>query len=186
MGRVVWMLSVSLDGFMEGPNREIDWHVVDDTLLTHFNDWLGEAGAFLDGRVTFELMAGYWPTADRDPATPPAVARFARIWREVPKYVYSRTLGLAGHHATIVREVVPGEVEALKRRYAKDLVVGGAALGNAFLRLGLIDEIRVYVHPVLVGRGKPMFEPLDGHMPLRLEENRVFDTGVVLLRYTRT
>ncbi len=76
------MMSVSLDGFFEGPNSELDWQLVDDELHRHFNDWLGKADAFLDGRVTYKLMAGYWPTADADPDSPPVVAEFARIWRD--------------------------------------------------------------------------------------------------------
>ena len=82
------MLSVSLDGFFEGPNRELDWHLVDDELHQHFNEELGSMGAFLDGRVTYELMAAFWPTADADPSSSGPVAEFARIWREVPKHVY--------------------------------------------------------------------------------------------------
>ncbi|MCU1451774.1 MAG: putative bifunctional deaminase-reductase-like protein, partial [Acidimicrobiales bacterium] len=86
------MLSVSLDGFIEGPNREIDWHMVDEELHSHFNEVLAGMGAFLNGRVTHELMAEFWPTADEDPASSPAMAEYARIWREMPKIVFSKTL----------------------------------------------------------------------------------------------
>ena len=67
-------MSVSLDGFFEGPSRELDWQIVDEELHAHFNEWLAQVGAFLDGRVTFELMAGFWPTADQDPAASPAMS----------------------------------------------------------------------------------------------------------------
>ena len=86
-------MSVSVDGYMEGANREIDWHMVDDELFRHLNGWLAGAGGFLEGRVTYELMAEFWPTADQDPATTPTVVEFAQIWRDMPKVVYSRTLG---------------------------------------------------------------------------------------------
>ena len=183
MRQVVWTMSVSLDGFMEGPNREIDWHRVDDELHQHFNDELRGAGAFLDGRVTYELMAEFWPTADADPATPAPVAEFARIWRAMPKIVYSRTLERADWNATIVRDVVPEEVRALQAQPGGDLIVGGAVLGATFLEHDLIDEIRVYVHPVVLGRGKPMFPRADTSRALSLEEARTFGNGVVMLRY---
>jgi len=87
-------MSVSLDGYIEGPNREIDWHLVDDELHRHFNDRLKGMGAFLSGRVTYELMASFWPTADSDPASTPPMVEFARIWRDMPKIVYSNEMAV--------------------------------------------------------------------------------------------
>lgn len=101
MRNIIWTISVSVDGYMEGPNREIDWHMVDDELHSHFNGWLADAGGFLEGRVTYELMAEFWPTADQDPAATPTVVEFARIWRDMPKVVYSRTLERADWNATV-------------------------------------------------------------------------------------
>jgi dihydrofolate reductase len=183
--KLIWTISVSVDGYMEGPNREIDWHMVDDELHSHMNSWLARAGAFLEGRVTYQLMADYWPTADQDPAAPPAVVEFAGIWRDMPKVVYSRTLERADSNVTVVAEVVPAEVLALKAQPGGDLVLGGSELAAEFLRHDLIDEFRVYVHPLVIGRGKPMFRPSDAKVPLRLIETRTFGNGVVLLRYER-
>jgi len=185
MGKIVLWMSVSVDGFMEGPDREIDWHLVDDELHSHFNAELAAMGAFLDGRVTYQLMAAFWPTADADPSSPGPVAEFARIWREMPKIVYSRTLERADWNTTIVREVVVGEVMALKARPGGDLALGGADLAATFMRHDLIDEYRLYVHPVLLGRGKPLFGPLDARVALELAGTRAFGNGVVLLRYRR-
>jgi dihydrofolate reductase len=185
MRKIIFTMSVSVDGFMEGPDREIDWHQVDDEVARHFNEWLGQAGAFLEGRVTYELMAAYWPTADADPASTGPGVEFAPIWRDMPKIVYSRTLERAGWNTTVVRDVVPEEVLQLKAQPGGDLVVGGADLAAAFMHHGLIDEYRVYVHPVLIGRGKRMFGPSDVRTGLRLAETRVFGNGVVLLRYQR-
>ena len=112
MRKIVVMMSVSVDGFMEGPNRELDWQLVDDELHEHFNEELAAMGAFLDGRVTYELMAAFWPTADRDPASTAPMVEFARIWRDMPKLVFSTTLERADWNATIVREVDP---EAIPR-----------------------------------------------------------------------
>ncbi|HCO03747.1 MAG TPA: deaminase, partial [Actinobacteria bacterium] len=79
MRKIVLMMSVSVDGFIEGPDRELDWHMVDDELHRHFNEQLGAMGAFLNGRVTYELMAGFWPTADSDPSSTGPMVEFARI-----------------------------------------------------------------------------------------------------------
>ncbi|WP_189190064.1 dihydrofolate reductase family protein [Streptomyces albiflavescens] len=185
MRKIVLMMSVSLDGYIEGPNREIDWHVVDAELLRHFNREIRKLGALLSGRVTYELMAGYWPTADKDPESTPEVVEFAGIWRNMPKVVFSRTLERGEGHTTIVREVVPEEIRALKEQPGGDLGLGGADLAAAFMRHDLVDEFRVYVHPVILGRGKPLFPEADTLTRLRLIEARVFGTGVVQLRYER-
>lgn len=185
MRKIVWMMSVSLDGYMEGPDRELDWHLVDDELHRHFNDVLGAMGAFLDGRVTYELMAEFWPTADTDPASTAPMAEFARIWRDMPKLVFSRTLERADWNSTVVREVVADDIMALKAEPGGDLALGGADLAATFLRLDLIDEYRLYVHPIVLGRGNPMFSPTADRIDLRLAETRTFGTGVILLRYER-
>jgi dihydrofolate reductase/ABC-type transporter Mla MlaB component len=183
MGKIVLMSSISLDGFIEGPNREIDWHLVDDEVHREVNRYLDGAASFLSGRVTHELMAQFWPTADEDPANAGPMAEFAAIWRETPKVVYSRTLAEAGWNTTIVHQVVPEEVERLKAEAGGDLVLSGADLAATFLRLGLVDELRLYVHPVAIGQGKPLFPRSDRYLPARLVETHVFGNGVVLLRY---
>jgi dihydrofolate reductase len=185
MTRVILFVQVSLDGFFEGPKKEIDWSLVDDELHAHVNEVLGTMGGFLSGRGAYELMAGYWPTADADPASSPVVKEFARIWREMPKVVYSKTLTSAGWNTTIARDVVREEVEALKLHAKGDLIVGGGDLGAAFMRQDLIDEYRIYVHPIRIGEGKRLFPPSKEKVPLRLAETRTFGNGVVLLRYER-
>ncbi len=103
----------------------------------------------------------------------------------MPKTVYSRTLERADWNTTIVREVVVEEVMALKARPGGDLALGGADLAATFMRLDLIDEYRLYVHPVLLGRGKPLFGSLDARVALELAGTRTFGNSVVLLRYQR-
>ncbi len=110
MRKIILMMSVSLDGFIEGPDRELDWHMVDDELHSHFNEQLSAMGAFLNGRVTYELMAGFWPTADTDPSSTGPMVEFARIWRDMPKIVFSRTLERADWNTTVVRDLVAEEV----------------------------------------------------------------------------
>jgi dihydrofolate reductase len=185
MRKIVLQMSVSVDGYMEGPDRELDWQLVDDELHSHFNEVLAGMGGFVSGRVTYELMAGFWPTADQDPASTGPMVEFAPIWREMPKIVYSRTLERAGWHTTVVREVVPEEVRALKAQPGGDLALGGADLAATFMRHDLIDVYRLYVHPVAIGRGKPLFPALDRRIGFRLAETRAFGNGVVLLHYDR-
>lgn len=185
MRRIIWLMSVSVDGYMEGPNHDLSWHMVDDEVHRHLNGWLGGAGGFLEGRVMYELMADFWPTADQDPNATPVVAEFARIWRDVPKVVYSRTLERADWNATVVHDVVPADVLALKAQPGGDLVLGGAQLGAEFARHDLIDEYRIYIHPVVIGRGTQMLRPSDARVPLRLAETHTFSNGVVMLRYER-
>ena len=186
MGKIIFMMSVSLDGYFEGPGHDLGWQQIDEEVHQHFNDWLATAGGFLDGRVTYELMASYWPTADQDPAASAQKIEFARIWRDMPKTVFSRTLEQAGWNTTIVREVVPEQIAELKAQPGGDLVIGGSILAAAFLAHDLIDEFRFYVHPVLLGRGRLLFQPTDAKVSLRLAETRAFGNGVVLLRYGRT
>jgi dihydrofolate reductase len=185
MRKIVVHMSVSLDGFFEGPDHDLGWHRVDEELHTYFNEQIGRMSAFLDGRVTYEGMAEFWPTADSDPESTGPMVEFARIWRDMPKTVYSRTLQDAGWNTTIVRDVVPAEVRDLAARARGDLALGGAELAATFRRLDLIDEYRLYVHPVVLGRGRPLFPPSDTRSDLRLTGTRTFGNGVVLLHYRR-
>ncbi|WP_436502233.1 dihydrofolate reductase family protein [Actinokineospora sp. HUAS TT18] len=144
----------------------------------HFNDWLRDMTAFVSGRVTHELMASVWPTIDADPNISAQEAEFAVLWREKRKIVYSRTLSSVDG-AEVRSEVVPAEVAELTAE--GDIVVGGADLAAESARQGLIDEYRVYVHPVLIGAGRPMFTGATAD--LRLLGSHTFGNGVVLLRY---
>ncbi|MFD7457286.1 MULTISPECIES: dihydrofolate reductase family protein [unclassified Streptomyces] len=185
MRRLLLQVATSLDGYMEGPGRDISWHRVDEELHQHMNDTLRGMGGFLSGRVVYEMMAEFWPTADQDPEVDATMAEFAGIWRDMPKIVYSRTLRDAdvGWNTTVVRDVVPEEVRALKEQPGGDLVLSGGKAAEAFLRHGLVDEFRIYVNPVLVGGGTPMFPESSSLTDLRLLESRTFGNGVVLLRY---
>src|SRR5436305_831073 len=184
MGKLVAMMSLSLDGYMEGPEHDISWHMVDDELHTYINEYLKTVGAFLQGRVTHQLMVDYWPTADEDPTNPAPIREFAGIWRDKPKYVFSRTLEDDRWNTTVLREVVPEQIEELKARSDADIELGGADLAATFMRLDLIDEYRLYINPVVIGAGKRLFPP-GYNVRLQLVETRAFGNGVVLLHYQR-
>ncbi|MCK2242792.1 MULTISPECIES: dihydrofolate reductase family protein [unclassified Crossiella] len=185
MRRLLFSMGMSVDGCYEGPDREIDWHRVDEELHLHMNEQIRQWGMFLHGRVTHELMAAHWPTADTNPEAGPAETEFAGIWRDMPKWVYSSSPVSTEWNTTVKREVDPAEIRALKEQPGGDICVGGPNLARAFRQHDLIDEYRVYVHPVLLGRGRPLFPELDLSTDLRLAESRSFGNGVVLLRYER-
>ncbi len=185
MPNVIYSMLVSLDGFIEGPNRELDWHVIDEEFHTFANDHLRTAGAFLYGRRMYENMAAFWPTGDEDPALPEYVAEFARIWRPMPKVVFSRTLQHADWNARIVRDDLPGAIAELKAQAGGDLWLGGPTIAAAFDKLGLIDEVELIVQPVILGRGTPMFGGFEHRTWASLVESRTLGSGVVILRYRR-
>ena len=185
MRKFVVNTSISLDGFHEGPERDISWHRVDDEVHKFMNDSLAPMSVFLDGRVNHELMASVWPDMAEDPEAPALMAEFGRIWVDMPKIVFSSTVEDTRWNTSVRREVDPAEMRALKDQPGGDMVVGGSVLVDTFRRLDLIDEYRVFVHPVLVGAGTPFFKSADALTSLELIETRTFGNGVVLLRYAR-
>jgi dihydrofolate reductase len=142
-------------------------------------------GADLPTRYRSELMAEFWPTADSDPDSTAPMVEFARIWRETPKYVFSRTLRQVGADSTLFSEVVPEQIRELAAGSDGDLGLGGPDLVSTFRRHDLVDEYRLLVHPVVLGRGRSLFEPSDPRTDLEFVETRTFGNGVVLLRYRR-
>lgn len=194
MRKIILSMSVSLDGYFEGPDGDLGWHLVDDELHTYFNEKLATMGAFLMGRADYELMTGFWPAAYADPSVTGPMKEFAGIWRTMPKIVFSRTLERADEDGVVIeREVDPAAIRALKERPGGDMTVGGARLAAAFRRHDLIDEYQLYVHPVLLGRGRQLFEDAPGNgedgyaygTGLRLLGTRTFGNGVVLLHHGR-
>lgn len=183
--RVIYSMQMSLDGYIEDANGGLDWANVDEELHRHFNDEERANDTLLYGRRLYELMAGYWPTADRDPATPDYVVEYAQIWKSKSKVVFSKTLDRVEWNSRLVRDDVGAEVARLKEQPGGQLSVGGATLASSLIRLGLVDECCVYIHPVVLGGGKPMFPTLDESVPFRFVETRTFGNGVVLLRYER-
>ena len=185
MGRLVYSLSVSLDGFVETPSRSLDWVLVDEELHSFFNDESRGLSASLYGRRMYELMADYWPTADRDPSASPAELEFARIWKDTPKIVFSRTLGRVEWNSRLFRDDAAEEVARLKAQPGFDMDVGGPTIASTLMRAGLIDGYHLFVHPVILGAGTPYFPALDDRIGLKLLETRTFGSGVVYLRYER-
>ncbi len=186
MSKVVYMMNVSLDGFVETPDHGLDWGTIDDEIHGWFNDRVREADAFLYGRRMYEVMAGYWPTAESDPEATPVMLEFARIWNATPKVVFSSSLERVEWNSRLVSGDVGEVLGRLREEFPGELQLGGPTLASAFVERGLIDEYRLLVHPVAIGAGTPFFPPLAAPVPLRLMETRTFASGVVLLRYDAT
>ena len=184
MRKVIYSMFVSLDGFIEGPHRNLDWHIVDEELHKYVNDQQSEIDTYLYGRRMYEVMA-YWETADKNPSSPEYEIEFAHIWKSMPKIVFSKTLEQVEGNARLVRSNIAEEITKLKEQPGKDMDLGGPNIASTFMQLGLIDEYRLFIHPVVLGSGTPMFQALDNTINLRLVETRPFGSGVVYLRYQR-
>ncbi len=183
MGKLIYLMNVSLDGYVETPARGLEWTNVDEELHTWFNDQAREADAFLYGRRLYEVMAAYWPTAEADPAATPATLDFARIWNEKPKVVFSTTIASVEGNSRLVRGDVVDELAHLRTEFDGDLEVGGPTLASAFIRHGLVDEYRLVVHPTILGAGPPFFPKLETPIRLHLSDLRTFDSGATYLGY---
>jgi len=184
MRKLIYSMGVSLDGFIAGPNGEIDWSAPDEELHRFHNQQARETGAELYGRRLYEAMR-YWETADEQPSAPEHELEFARIWKDTPKIVFSKTLEEVEGNARLIRDGAAEEVVKLKEQPGMDLAVGGAGLASTFMKLGLIDEYRLFVSPVVLGGGTPYFPALDERINLELVETRTFGSRVVYVRYRR-
>jgi len=182
MRTLIYSMTVSLDGFIAGPGGEIDWSAPDDELHRFHNQRTRELGAQLCGRRLYEEML-YWETADANPSAGETELEFARIWQDLPKLVFSTTLAKVEGKARLASGGVAEEVARLKDEPGKDLAVGGAGLASACIELGLVDEYRLFVSPVVLGGGTPYFPTLEERINLELVETRTFGSRVVYLRY---
>jgi dihydrofolate reductase len=183
MRKLIYSFGVSLDGFIAGPDGGIDWSAPSEELHRFHNQQARELGAQLYGRRLWEVMRAWETWEDDRPSAPDAELEFARIWKETPKIVFSRTLEKVEGNATLVREDAAEEVARLKEQPGKDLAVGGAELASSLMKAGLIDEYGLFVNPVVLGGGTPFFPALDERINLELVETRDFGSRVVYLRY---
>ena len=183
MGKLIYLLNVSLDGFIETPDHSLDWSLVDEELHSWFNDQTRSVEATLYGRRLWEVMSGHWPTAGDDPSTNDVEREFARIWNAMPKVVFSTTLEHVEHNARLVQGDVGPILADLRREFDGDLGVAGPNLAGQFVRRGLVDEYRLVVHPVALGAGTPYWPELDAPLPLRLVDRHAFSSGVELRSY---
>ena len=186
MGRLIYLMNVSLDGYIETTDHSLDWTTIDDEMHGWFNDELRRTEALFYGRRLFEGMNAHWPTAESDPAATDAMLEFARIWNPKPKVVFSRSLEHVDGNARLVRAESDDDFARLKDGFDGELEVCGPTIAAEFIRRGLVDEYRLVVHPVALGAGTPYFPRLERPVGLRLTETRAFRSGAVYLGYAAT
>ncbi|MFB6551863.1 dihydrofolate reductase family protein [Streptomyces sp. NPDC056405] len=183
MRSVTYSMSVSLDGYIAGPDGDFDWTAPGDDVFRFWIDEIREVGVHLLGRRLYETML-YWETADQDPSLDDAGREWAALWNPLPKVVFSTTLSAVRGNARLASGGLAEEIERLRAEPGEgDIAIGGAVLAAEAAASGLIDEYRTIVYPVLVGGGIPYFPRHERRVDLELVETRTFNSRVVYLRH---
>jgi dihydrofolate reductase len=183
MRSVTYSMAVSLDGYIAGPDGQFDWSVPDEEVSRFATDETRQVGVMVLGRKLYETML-YWETADQDPSLDDSDLEFIAIWKPLPKVVFSTTLPAVQGNARLASGGLAEEIERLRAEPGEgDIAIGGATLAAEAAALGLIDEYRARVYPVLVGGGTPFFPRGERRVDLELLETRTFTSKVVDLRY---
>jgi dihydrofolate reductase len=183
MRSVTYSMGISLDGYIVGPDGLFDWTTPDEEVFRFVTDEIREVGVHLLGRRLYQTML-YWETADEDPSLDDAMLEWAALWKPLPKVVFSTTLSTVQGNAHLASGGLAEEIERLRAEPGKgDIAIGGATLAAEAAAMGLIDEYRARVYPVLVGGGIPFFPQSARRVDLELLETRTFRSRVVYLRY---
>jgi len=176
-------MAISLDGYIVGPDGGFDWTAPDEELLRFANDEIRDVGVHIMGRRLYQTML-YWETADEDPTLAPSMLEWAAYWKPLPKVVFSTTLSAVQGNARLATDGLAEEIERLRAEPVEgDIAIGGATLAVQAAELGLIDEYRARVYPVLVGGGIPFFPRHERRVDLELVETRTLSSNVVFLHY---
>lgn len=183
MRRVIYSMGVSLDGYIVGPDGGFDWTAPNQELFRFVTDQTRELVAYVMGRRLYETML-YWETADQDPSLDDDALTWAAVWKPLPKVVFSTTLSAVEGNARLATGSLVEEIERLRTEPVEgDIGIGGATLAGEAARLGLIDEYRPRVHPLLVGGGIPFYPQSERRVDLELVESRTFGSEAVYFRY---
>ncbi len=183
MRRVTYSMGMSLDGYIVGPDGKFNWTEPDEDVFRFVTDEIRRVDVHLMGRRLYETML-YWETADQDSSLDDAMLEWAAIWKPLPKVVFSNTLSAVEGHARLASGGLEEEIDRLRGEPGEgDIAIGGATLAAEAASLGLIDEYRPRVHPVLVGGGIPFFPPYARRVDLELVETRTFSSGIVHFRH---
>ncbi|MFD8328856.1 dihydrofolate reductase family protein [Streptomyces lydicus] len=183
MRDVTYSMSISLDGYIVGPDGGFDWTEPDEDVFRFWIDEIRGVGVHLMGRRLYETML-YWETADQDPSLDAAMREWTALWKPLPKVVFSTTLSEVQGNARLASGSPAEEIERLRAEPGEgEIAIGGATLAAEAAAAGLIDEYRAMVHPVLVGGGTPFFPRHERRVDLELVETRTFSSRVVYLRH---
>ncbi len=181
MRKIIVFENVTLDGFMAGPDGELDWAVRDDEVTEYSKEGNDSTDMFLFGRVTYDMMASFWPTPTGMSANPV----FAEALNNTPKIVFSTTLKKADWQNTeVAQALTKDEILKLKQLPGKNMMIfGSGTLVEQLTKLGLIDEYQLMLNPIVLGKGKSLFKNTTDRMNLTLVNTKTFKSGIVLLQY---
>jgi dihydrofolate reductase len=187
MRQLISFMHVSLDGFVAGVNGEMDWIKVDPEMFELAGKQTDRSDTALYGRVTYEMMDSYWPTAAAKPQATSHDIKHSHWYNSVHKVVVSRSWeGRKLNHATIIGNNLEDEVLQLKQREGREIIMfGSPSTVHSLLRSDLIDEFWIFINPILLGQGIPLFKNISKKLPLTLISSRVFSSGVVSLHYEK-
>ena len=185
MRKVISFMHVSLDGFVCGPNEEMSWIVMDEEIFQDAMDATDSVDTALYGRVTYEMMKNYWPSVLTNSSSTQQELHHANWVENIGKIVFSRTMDEAGWNNTwLIRKNIAEEVRQLKQQAGRNMMIfGSPRLTHSFLQLGLIDEYKLNVNPVILGKGVRLFENVLDRIDLRLLSEKKFKSGVIGLHY---
>ena len=179
-------MHISLDGFVAGPNGEMDWIKVDEEIFSHVGKRIGEGDTSLYGRKTYEMMEGYWPTAADKPNASQHDIQHSAWYAKVHKLVLSTTLKEADRvNTTVINSNLADRINEIRQQGNKEILLFGSPTAtHALMQQGLIDGYWLFVNPVILGKGIPLFEHINEKIKLTLLGTRHFSSGVVELNYT--
>ena len=187
MRKIVVSMHLSLDGFVAGPNGEMDWIIVDETLFDFVSELTDNADAALYGRNTYELMNNYWPTAAEQPEATRHDIEHSKWYNSVKKIVLSSSMkGKVPDKTTVINDNVAREISSIKQEAGKDILIFGSPTAcHTLMRDDLIDEYWLFVNPILLGKGIPLFDNITERTKLKLVSTKTFESGVNCLHYER-
>jgi dihydrofolate reductase len=187
MRKLIFFMHSSLDGFVAGLNGEMDWIKVDDAIFDFVGTMTDQADAALYGRVTYQMMESYWPTAGEEPDASKHDIEHSRWYKNVSKIVLSRTIKEIGQsNTTVISENISENINKIKQQDGKNILIfGSPSASNSILNKGLVDEFWIFVNPILLGQGIPLFKDIYESVKLSLIETKTFDIGVIALHYTK-
>jgi dihydrofolate reductase len=187
MRNLIFFMHTSLDGFVAGPNGEMNWIKVDEEMFDFVATMTDQADTALYGRVTYEMMQSYWPTAGDDPNASKHDKVHSTWYNNVSKVVLSKTLQETGLHNTkVISDQLPDNINELKQQHGKNILIfGSPGASQSLLNEGLIDEFWLFVNPIILGQGMPLFKNITGATKLKLAESKTFASGVIALHYEK-
>ena len=185
MRHLTFFMHTSLDGFVAGTNGEMNWIKVDEEIFDFVATMTANADAALYGRVTYDMMQAYWPTAGDKPNASKHDKEHSAWYMKVSKIVLSKTLSQEGlENTTVIGDNIAEKVNAIKQQPGKNILIfGSPSASHTLLGLGLIDEFWLFVNPVLLGQGMPLFKNINERTDLQLVESKTFGCGVIALHY---